>query len=191
MGRAQPSPQDTTPTNEQEYLHHIKNNTFLDLRISIINNHFEYQIYRKPSFTDTIIPYSSNNPLNTKLSVFYSMFNRLENIPLTSEHYNHELSIIRKISDNNNYPRHMIDNIQKRIIYKKTAPLLYSIIPTQEKNYKNFYFHSPLSYPIANLFHKLNITPAFYNRNHLSAIFVNNKIDIIYLFYLFIYLFSC
>ena len=43
---------------------------FLDLQISIINNHFEYQIYRKPSFTDTIIPYSSYDPLNTKLSVF-------------------------------------------------------------------------------------------------------------------------
>ena len=41
---------------------------FLGLRISIINNHFEYQIYIKPSFKDTIIPYSSNNPLNTKLS---------------------------------------------------------------------------------------------------------------------------
>ena len=95
---------------------------FLDLRISIINNHFKYQIYRKPTITDTIIPYSSNNPLNTKLSVFYSMFNRLENIPFTSEHYDHELSIIRKISDNNNYPRHMIDNIQKRIIYKKNSP---------------------------------------------------------------------
>ena len=27
--------------------------------------------------------------------------------------------------------------------------------------------------------HKLNMTPAFYNRNNLSAIFVNNKIDII------------
>ena len=29
------------------------------------------------------------------------------------------------------------------------------------------------------MFHKLNITPAFYNRNSISAIFVNNKIDII------------
>ena len=71
------------------------------------------------------------------------MFNRLENIPLTSEHYNHELFIIRKISDNNNYPRHMIDNIQKRLIYKKTAPLLYSIILTQEKNYKNNVISTP------------------------------------------------
>ena len=152
---------------------------FLDLRISIINNHLEYQIYRKPTFTDTIIPYDSNHPLNTKLSVFYSMFNRLENIPLTSEHYNHELAIIHKISDNNNYPRHLIDNIQKKVIYKITAPLLYSIIPTKEKNFKKLYFHSPLSYPIANMFRKLNITPAFYNRNNLSSILVNNKIDII------------
>ena len=66
------------------------------------------------------------------------MLNRLENIPLTSEHYSQELSIIRKISENNNYPRHMTDNIQKKIIYKKTAPLLYSIISTQEKTIKNF-----------------------------------------------------
>ena len=29
------------------------------------------------------------------------------------------------------------------------------------------------------MFHKLNITPAFYNRNNLSSIFVKNKSDII------------
>ena len=29
------------------------------------------------------------------------------------------------------------------------------------------------------MFHKPNITPAFYNRNNLSSILVNNKIDII------------
>ena len=72
----------------------------------------------------------------------------------------------------------MIDNIQKRIIYKKTASLLYSIIPDKKKTTKNF-ISTPHSAAIYSLFHKLNITPAFYNRNNLSAIFVNNKIDII------------
>ena len=47
-------------------------------------------------------------------------------------------NIIRKISDNNNYPRHMIDNIQKRIIYKKTAPLYIPSSQHKKKNIKNF-----------------------------------------------------
>ena len=74
----------------------------------------------------------------------------------------------------------MIDNtIFRKRSFIKNQPPFYIPSPNKRKNYKNLYFHSPLSNPIANMFHKLSITPTFYNRNNLSFILVNNKIDII------------
>src|SRR5436190_22124251 len=43
---------------------------FLDLTIINKNNFIEYDIYRKPTFTDTIIPKNSNQSLTVKLTAF-------------------------------------------------------------------------------------------------------------------------
>ena len=51
--------------------------SFLDLKINIANQKLEYQIFRKPTFTDTIILILSNHSTNSKFSSFYSMFNKL------------------------------------------------------------------------------------------------------------------
>ena len=56
----------------------------LDLTISRVDKHSEFKIYRKDTFTDTIIPACSNHPINIKLSVFHSLINRLLKVPLSS-----------------------------------------------------------------------------------------------------------
>ena len=39
---------------------------FLDISISKHNETFDFKIYRKPTTTDTIIPFDSNHPLRTQ-----------------------------------------------------------------------------------------------------------------------------
>ena len=65
--------------------------SFLDLTITITNQKLEYKTFRKPTFTDKIIPFSSNHSTNTKFSAFYSMINRLILTPLN---FNNELDTI-------------------------------------------------------------------------------------------------
>ena len=151
---------------------------FLDLQITINNNQIKYQIYRKPSFTDTVIPYSSNHPHNTKCSAFYAMFYWLINILLNTEDFRQELTVIHKIAENNNYPRPVINNISNKVIAKKISTRLYAITPKINTIYKKTSFSFQyLTNPITITFAKLDITPALYNRNNLSSYLIKNKID--------------
>ena len=83
-------------SNEIHFTSEIGNGTlgFLDLQITLTNNKLEYKIFRKPTFTDTVILFISNHPMNTKLSAFYSMFNRLIRTPMNTTNFNSELNII-------------------------------------------------------------------------------------------------
>jgi len=58
-------------------------------------------IYRKPTFTDSIIPYTSNHPAQHKYAAVRFLFNRLNTYNLDNEEYLHELIIIHNILYNN------------------------------------------------------------------------------------------
>ena len=89
--------------------------SFLDLIITIINQKLEYQIFRKPTFTDTIIPFSSNHLTNTKFSAFYSMINRLIQIPLNKDNVNKELNTIYNIASHIGFNRKTISKLFNKI----------------------------------------------------------------------------
>jgi hypothetical protein len=46
---------------------------FLDVNICKIDNHLEFSIFRKKSYTDQVIHFSSRHCLSQKLSAFHSM----------------------------------------------------------------------------------------------------------------------
>jgi hypothetical protein len=62
-------------TSEEEVDNNIN---FLDITISKINNNISFDIYRKPTTTDSIIPYDSCHPLEPKLASFRYTKNRNE-----------------------------------------------------------------------------------------------------------------
>jgi len=59
-------------------------------------------IYRKPTFTGTIIPYTSNHPTQHKYATVKFLYNRLNTYDL--EKAEHELKIIHNILHNNSFP---------------------------------------------------------------------------------------
>lgn len=56
---------------------------FLDLTISKEQNNLTFQIFRKPTFTDSIVHARSTQSFNIKLSGFHSNIHRLLSVPLS------------------------------------------------------------------------------------------------------------
>jgi len=50
---------------------------FLDVTFHRTPTNWKISIYRKPSFTDTVIPYSSNHPAQDKYAAITFLHNRL------------------------------------------------------------------------------------------------------------------
>jgi hypothetical protein len=53
---------------------------YLDITIHRTSKNWNISIYRKPTFTDTIIPYTSNNPTQHKFTAVRFMYNRLNTL---------------------------------------------------------------------------------------------------------------
>jgi hypothetical protein len=77
---------------------------YLDISIHRTPTNIRTAIYRKPTFTDTIIPYTSNHPAHHKYAAVRFLFNRLDTYNLQQEEYQHELNIIHSILHNNAFP---------------------------------------------------------------------------------------
>ena len=61
-------------------------------------------IYRKLTFTDTIIPYTSSHPTQHKYAAVKFLRNRLNTYNLHREEYQQELNVIHNILYNNSFP---------------------------------------------------------------------------------------
>lgn len=100
---------------------------FLDLTVSRIDNRHDFQIYRKPTYTDVTIPESSCHPFQHKLAAYRSFIHRLMSVPLSQDNYNKELSVIYYIAESNGYNRNMIDGIIKGKRRNMVRSLLYPL----------------------------------------------------------------
>jgi hypothetical protein len=83
-----------------------RDNTINYLDTSIHKNPHELKasIYRKPTFTDSIIPYTSNHPTQHKYTAVRFLYDRLNSYSLQEQEYKQELNIIHNILHNNSFP---------------------------------------------------------------------------------------
>ena len=100
-----------------------ENNTinYLDLSIHRKNN-INLGIYRKPTYTDTTIQFSSNHPYEHKLASFNYYVNRMLTLPITKQSKQQEWKIMLIIGQNNGFPMHIIHSLKEKLI-KKTKTL--------------------------------------------------------------------
>ena len=141
----------TNPQNINTYINKIHNNlklnptyekhnsiNYLDLTIRRQHNKFNIDIYRKPTATDTTISFFSNHPIEQKMAAFWSYLNRMHSLPLSQNKKQKEWETIQVIAKNNNFPKHLIQKLNRKIQQKtkNTQP--------NEKTTKNMdYFHLP------------------------------------------------
>lgn len=79
----------------------------LDLTITQKICYFEFEIYRKRTFPDAIIPADSTS-LFTKSSAFNLLLHRVITIPLTPETVQRDSKTVKQIALNNRYNQDII-----------------------------------------------------------------------------------
>jgi hypothetical protein len=77
---------------------------YLDLSLHRTSTNIKTAIYRKPTFTDTIIPFNSNHPTQHKYAAIRHLYNRLNTYNLQHNEHTQELNIIHNILHNNSFP---------------------------------------------------------------------------------------
>jgi hypothetical protein len=77
---------------------------FLDITITKTATNFKTAIYRKPTFTDTIIHHNSNHPTRQKYAAIRFLYNRLDSYNLQHNEYQLELNSIHNILQKNGFP---------------------------------------------------------------------------------------
>jgi hypothetical protein len=76
---------------------------FLNLTIHREHNNFSTDIYRKPTFTDTIIPSDSCHPEEHKLAAVRYLYNRMDAYHIPPNRRRKEENLIQQILHNNGY----------------------------------------------------------------------------------------
>jgi hypothetical protein len=79
---------------------------YLKITIQKTPTNWVTSIYRKPTFTDTVIPYSSTHPAQHKYAAVRYLHNRLNTYHLQKKEYNEEINTIHAIMLNNGFPTH-------------------------------------------------------------------------------------
>jgi len=77
---------------------------YLDISIQKTPHNLRTSIYRKPTFTDSIIPYTSTHPTQHKYAAVKYLCHRLNSYGLHEQEYKQELNTIHNILHNNSFP---------------------------------------------------------------------------------------
>jgi hypothetical protein len=126
-------------------------------------------IYRNPTFTDTIIPYTSNHPTQHKYATVKFLYNRLNTYDLEREEYEHKLIIIHNILHNNSFPiKHQKPQIQT-LAQKKPSQ-------TPKHRWATFTYVGKETSYITNIFRQTDLRIAFHTNNTIGNLLTQNKL---------------
>jgi len=128
------------------------NNTlpYRDLSISRSNNNIELDIYRKPTYTDIMIHYTSNHPYNHKVAAFIFYINRMISMPITRQATNQEWHKILTMARNNGFPEHIIHELKKKLTTNKIKVTQTNPPQKQTNKWITFTFYGPPVHKVTN-----------------------------------------
>nr|XP_022908048.1 uncharacterized protein LOC111419471 [Onthophagus taurus] len=149
---------------------------FLDLTISknMSNSSLNFNIFRKPTTTDTIIPKNSFTSFKYKEAAFRFLFHRAINTPLNTENFNSEIYNIIKIGLNNGYNIKDMQNIFYKVHNNKVISFIYPHYKLPPK-YISISHYNPTINQLHHITKTHNIHIATKNNTKISNMLVNNK----------------
>jgi hypothetical protein len=77
---------------------------YLDISIQKTPHKLIISIYRKHTFTNSIIPYTSSHPTQHRYTAVKFLYNRPNSYSLQEQEYKQELNVIHNILHNNSFP---------------------------------------------------------------------------------------
>lgn len=149
---------------------------FLDLEITRNMNKrsVEFNIFRKPTATDTIIPKKSFTCEQHKMACFRFFFNRIYNIPLNLHNLTEEIKKILKIGFNNGYSLEDMQSIYFKVHNSQVNKLIYPQIKVKRK-FIGLPYHPTIINPLKQNLEKFGLAPAFVSNNKIHKHIFNNK----------------
>jgi len=154
--------------------HSITN--YLDLSINRNTNNTELCIYRKPTYIDITIHFSSNHPYGHKMATFHYYINRMLIMPISVQGRKQEWNRILTMDRNNGFPTQLLHGMKKQIIAKKERTQT-GADQQHSRKWATFTFHSPSIHKITNLFKKTNLKIAFRPTNTIYQQLSNKNKD--------------
>jgi hypothetical protein len=88
-------------------------------KICNTHNH-DIDIFRKPTITDTTVSFLSNHPMEHKIAIYRHYITRIHSLPLTPKQKQPDWTLIRLITQNNNFPQKLVHDLNLQIKHKKT-----------------------------------------------------------------------
>jgi hypothetical protein len=145
-------------TSEPEVNNNIN---YLNLPISRTEFDITFRIYRKPAFSDTIIPYDSCHPFPHKYAAIRFLYNRLHNYDLDEIASSKELNTIHNILHNNGFPIKIYN-----FNHKKPKP---TNTDTQKQKWISFTYIGKETRYITHIFKNTNVKIAYTTKNSLDT----------------------
>lgn len=140
---------------------------FLDVLIVRESNQMNFEIYRKPTHTQRVIPNTSNHSHQHKAAAFQHMIHRLETFPLSVTGKQKELNYIFETARLNGYSTRTIQAIidkHRKTQYRKSLTTLSPI--TNELRRVSVNFDHNITRPLRSKFRKIGIELVFSSRNN-------------------------
>jgi hypothetical protein len=137
---------------------------YLDIFIHRTPMGIKTSICKKLTFTDTIIPYTSNHPTQHKYATVKFLYNRLSTYDLQKEEHEHELNIIH----NNSFSiKHQMPHIHT-LSQKK---------PCQAPKHRQatFTYVGKETFYITNILRQTDLRIAFCTNNTIGRLLTQNK----------------
>jgi hypothetical protein len=135
---------------------------FLDITIHKTPTSLKVAVYRKPTFTDIIIPYTSNHPVHHKYAAVCFLYNRLNSYSLQHKEYQHKLNTIHNILWNNSFP------IKPHKTH--TTKLTHPDKPTTPPKWASFTYISKETSYITNIFRHTELKIALRTNNTIGKL---------------------
>jgi hypothetical protein len=145
---------------------------FLDVSITRKDKKLEFNIYRKPTTTSTVIHASSCHPVVHKKMAFNYLLNRANKYPLSKHNKELELKIIKQIAQENGYTNSILR--QKQHITQNITENSDVNILTNNKKWTTFTYTGKQTRYITKLFKETEINIAFKTNNTIKRIIKNN-----------------
>ena len=149
---------------------------FRDVTIHRTLTNWRIAVYRKPTFTDTTIPYTSNHPTQHKYAAVRYLYNRLHTYNLQLDDYDTEATTIQNILYNNAFPIHHENPPNPKLspdITRTQKKVTHTHPSTQE--WATFTYVGKETTYITNLFKRTDIKIAFQTNNTIQKLLMHNQ----------------
>lgn len=151
------------------------NINFLDLSIKRTPTKLEFNIYRKPTYSDITIPADSLHPWCHKAAAYHSLINRALKIPLSEDNLQTELKTIQKIAVNNGFDKKWILRMVRKKKYQMLLSTVYKEHYNLVENYKSITYFGESSERIGKILKKQGINVAYKPPVRLGDLILNHK----------------